>query len=866
MNNEMKFYESLEKIFIGAPIEGNGGFVNLLKIKEKYYRQVVTKLKNEIDSDDIITDSFKNEFYEKLYNFFEKYFSECGSIYFAKNSDWQRVYEKVYENNKDVSLFWKTHMLYYVKSDILFQNVYIKSFNPEENTNYVFYFDVGSLRQKQTNEKKELVFSLKEIKIGKVNGVHDETTGNKTFVLSVDYSKNGKKTNLQEISINIGVKIEIVEKAINTFKKQTTVDFFINKNAKKFLEEQLELFLHQYLLENSIFNQERLNQIKAIQTYAKKLISFISQFENELVGIWNKPKFVKNSNYVISIDKINKEIINKISKHNNLENQVKEWIKLGIVNEDFVFNEKALTQYPHLPIDTKYFKDLEIEIISQFENLDEALDGRLIHSDNYQALKTMQNKYKDSIQLIYIDPPFNTGTDFAFIDNYQDSSWLSIMNDRLDLSTDILKSNGSCYVELDHIAEHYGKILLDNHFGVENYLGKITWNTGDNISGFKSQAQYWIRQADYIHFYVKNYTGDNKYKFIKIYEPLNKNDFSKKLGVESSWLDLLSKEKKKFYIEKWENNKLKQIPVNVKAKAKGTVWNDIYSFQYSEPRITESISFASNQKPENLLRRIIQSSTEQNDVVLDYFSGSGTTCAVSHKLNRKWIGVEMGSYFYEFYEDTVEFKKSNNEDDDADDNNEKDLIKNFNKKCIIDTIQETSSKIKYLINKIGLLGRMKIVVNGDKTFYSINSTVPRKPHLSHDINWQGGGFFKYYELEQYEDVLNRASYSSDKELIYEQDIYNQYIFFADEKFANILQVKENGNLNLDFSKLYENIDFPETISLLYGKPIEKITEDYVKLKDMKEPIKYNIAKMTNEEKLSFAKILKSLLWWGKELW
>ena len=149
MKNEKKFYDALEKIFVGAPIEGEGGYVNLLKIKEKYYRQVVDSLKKDINNDTVVSESFKEDFYNLLFNFFEKYFSECGSVYFTKTANWQKVYEKVYSDNKDVVLFWKTNMLYYVKSDILFRSIYIKAMDMEDKQNYVFFFDVGDLKQKQ---------------------------------------------------------------------------------------------------------------------------------------------------------------------------------------------------------------------------------------------------------------------------------------------------------------------------------------------------------------------------------------------------------------------------------------------------------------------------------------------------------------------------------------------------------------------------------------------------------------------------------------------------------------------------------------------------------------------------------------------
>ena len=194
--------------------------------------------------------------------------------------------------------------------------------------------------------------------------------------------------------------------------------------------------------------------------------------------------------------------------------------------------------------------------------------------------------------------------------------------------------------------------MLDNNFKAENFKAKITWNTGENISGFKSQALNWIRQADFIHYYTKT----DKNIFQKAYEIIDKS--KKSIG----WMDILGKEKNELYIEKWENGKFVQKKVSFNVKAKGTIWNDIYSFQYSEPRITESLAFVSNQKPENLLRRIIQTSSNPEGIVLDYFVGSGTTCSVAQKLNRRWVGIEMGDHFNELYIDIVKITKRKESD------------------------------------------------------------------------------------------------------------------------------------------------------------------------------------------------------------
>ena len=246
--NEKRFYDALENLFIGANIEGEGGYINLLKIKSEYYKKILEQFKKEVEEEQIITDSFKEEFFDKLYSFFEKYFSESGSVYFVKTANWQRVYEQVYTDNKDVVLFWKTHMLYYVKSDILFQSMNIEVTDDETGISYSFYFDVGTLQNKKNNEKKEIVFTFREVK---------EENDKKIYIFDVAYSERGTKTKIDDIVKKTKIPEEILEKAFRMFKKQSEVDFFINKNAKKFLEEQLDMYLHQILLaEENKFDQK----------------------------------------------------------------------------------------------------------------------------------------------------------------------------------------------------------------------------------------------------------------------------------------------------------------------------------------------------------------------------------------------------------------------------------------------------------------------------------------------------------------------------------------------------------------------------------------------------------------------------------
>ena len=844
--NDNEFYQDLKNIFIGSKVEGNSGFVNLMRIKSAYFEKILKSLKSDIDTETAEFPEFKDELFTRLHTFFKTYFSESGSIYFSYTPLRSKVYEKIYTNNQDVILFWKTNMLYYVKTDNLYKSLSISY--EIEGSEYIIKFDAGQIEGKRSNEKRAIIFELDSI-IDKV------------ITFKPQYSEHGKETRISEIleELNIHhiyITEEQLDELFKTFKKQTEVDYFINKDAKAFLREQFDLWLKNYIFDDeSDYSEKRLKQLKILKNIAYKVIDFVSQFEDELLKIWNKPKFVLNSNYVVTMDRIAQKeggdkLLQEIIDHPNFPEQVKEWKDLGLIENNFeehsIIVEKKgpsitiSSNYETLPIDTKYFKDIELKIIQLFSNLDAELDGYLIHGENYQVLRTILPKWKERVELIYLDPPFNTGNDFIFLDNYQVSSWLTMIKNRLDILFHFLDSQGNLYLHLDHISEHYGRILLDNTFEVDNFRAKITWNTGENISGYKSQALNWIRQADFIHYYVKGKSP----VFHKAYEPLNRED------ANIGWLDVIGDDKKSLYIEKWNNGSFIRKSVKYKVKAKGTVWNDIYSFQYSEPRITESLSFASNQKPENLLRRIIQTSSNPQNVVLDCFLGSGTTTSVAQKLSRKWIGIEMGDYFNETYLDLVKIRKTKKEED-TEDNEE--LIEQ-NNPSIIKIISETKNEITVIMKKIGALGRMKIVLRGDKEFRVIHSPIVRRPHLSKDVNWNGGGFFKYYEMEQYEQALRNTHYSDSEPFLNLNtgDVYKQYVFLKDKKMIDRMEIDyKNNRIKIRYDEIYPNIDLAETLSNIKGKFIKRIEKDAVIFED--------------DEKVNFSEIdfqtIKPLIWW-----
>jgi len=526
MNKEQKFYKALQDVFIGAKIEGQGGFVNLMRIKSNHYRKIENILKKDIEAVLKIYPKFRDELFDKLYSFFSRYFTESGSIYFNQTPFHNNVYEKVYTDEKDVILFWKTQMLYYVKTDRIFRSL------PIEFDGLKFYFDASQIENKKANEKRSLIYKLNRV------------APDGTIVFDVSYSEKQTKTKQDEILKAIkrkNITEDQLERAFRVFEKQSEVDFFINKNAKVFLQEQFKLWSYQYFWEGaSEWSVGRVNELQVLKNIAFKIIDFIAQFEDELVKIWNKPKFVKNSNYVITLDRIKDEITSKIIKHTNFGEQVKEWEELGIDKNN-----------PKVPIDTKYFKDLELEILNQFDDLDNSLDGWLIKSENYQALNTILPKFKEKVQTIYIDPPFNldSSDQFLYRTNYKNANWATLLENRLKLAKDWLNEKGSIFVRCDYNGNWIVRPLMDDIFGEENFRNEI-------IVSKSAKLTEKINKYHSAHDSLLFYTKSNNYDF----EPATKKRNEIKWRgmhlpgtrwspIQNEYVKLFSKENKKKKME-----------------------------------------------------------------------------------------------------------------------------------------------------------------------------------------------------------------------------------------------------------------------------------------------------------------------------
>ncbi len=245
---------------------------------------------------------------------------------------------------------------------------------------------------------------------------------------------------------------------------------------------------------------------------ASKMFNLIATFEDGLSEIWNKPKGVTLTGYVITLNYIyekSPELLEQITEYHGFLEQVKEWQKLGMVDEDFTAKHLWVTdltgtylhpRYSFLPLDTRYFKDLENQILSLFENLEEDLDGWIIKSENYQALNTMLPKFRERIRVVYIDPPYNTGDEsFIYRDKYHSSSWLSMLFDRLKLAKEWMSHYGAIFVSVDDHQHDSLWFVMKSIFGEENAITSMVWE-----GGLKNDSRFISVSQDYIVTFVRN--------------------------------------------------------------------------------------------------------------------------------------------------------------------------------------------------------------------------------------------------------------------------------------------------------------------------------------------------------------------------
>jgi len=310
------------------------------------------------------------------------------------------------------------------------------------------------------------------------------------------------------------------------------------------------------------------------------------------------------------------------------------------------------------------------------DKIDFKNENLIIRGNNLLALHSIYKKYAGKVKLIYIDPPYNTGSDdFNYNDSFNHSTWLTFMKNRLNIARDLLRDDGCIFIQIDFNEQAYLKVLCDSVFGHDNFVNQIVWkrrggktspdtnrleNVCDFILMYSKTQNYEIKflytkedSEDYIEEQFKYYDENKRrYRLSPLnapqYRPTLVYDFMGYKPHPNGWS--VKKERlQKMYEEgrlvfpKGKNGRVnrKQYLDEWEGYAINALWTDIKSISGSSKERTELMR---GQKPETLIQRFIELSTKPNEIVLDFFLGSGTTCAVAHKMERQYIGIEQLDY------------------------------------------------------------------------------------------------------------------------------------------------------------------------------------------------------------------------------
>lgn len=377
---------------------------------------------------------------------------------------------------------------------------------------------------------------------------------------------------------------------------------------------------------------------------------------------------------------------------------------------------------------------------------DSESENMLIHGDNLLALKALEQDYAGKIKCIYIDPPYNTGNAFEhYDDNLEHSIWLSLMKPRLEILRNLLCSDGSIWISIDADEVHYLKVLCDEVFGRRNFVDEVIWQRAyapinlkktlsrshDNMLVYSKEANGFElnklprsakQNADY-----KNPDKDPRGVW-KVGNPsvgpaVDKNIYEVTLPSGRvvlppkgrSWLYSQDRLKEKIADNRiWfgkDGDSIWAPKMFLTEVKNGVTPMTLWTYQEvghnqeakKEVKVINSDNVFATPKPERLIERVIMLASNEGDIVLDSFLGSGTTSAVSQKMGRKYIGIEMGDHAYTH--------------------------------CF---------------------PRQKMVTDGED-----------QGGITEAVNWQGGGGFKFYELapsllnkDQYDNWIISKEYNA----------------------------------------------------------------------------------------------------------
>jgi adenine-specific DNA-methyltransferase len=795
--------------------------------------------------------ALEQEVFSHLASFFKRYYQDGDFISLRRYK--KDVYAIPYEG-EEVKLHWANHDQYYIKTS---ENLKNYAFKIDGNKTIKFTLKEANTEQNnnKTQKDQERRFALYEEEPITVEG--------DTLHLNFTYEPHKKTVNqakLLEDAVSVlttkvptdfarifslaptekNKKRTLLEKHLNDFSARNTFDYFIHKDLGGFLSRELDFYIKNEVLfiddintENEQAFNTQLSKIRALKQVAQKIIAFLAQIENFQKKLWLKKKFVISCDYCITLDRIPEKYYAEITKN---KAQLEEWKALFNVT---ITNEAELKEDPFLVLDTKFFpQEFKDELLAEFDDLDEITNGLLINSDNFQGVNFISDKYKNSIQSVYIDPPYNTvHSKILYKNQFEHSSWLSLINNNLDLLPKIWSDDFSFGLAIDDYEfTRLSNLLISKYPFLEHSNIVINHHPQGSGGRLSRTHEYYILISDpnspqYLgegedsiyeeRSFMRSGTAENNYRYGRwksFYALLFDKTQNKFVGIENPPEIGIE-----YPLEDTSEGYQRIYPINSRNEER--VWRSSYEtgrkrIEKEELFITErgsikqkifhekkaSVVFSNWTGPiynagaqgSNVLRDMgiefdypksvktmqhcieIQSFGKKNNIVLDYFGGSGTTGHAIINSNReaeglksrKFIIIDVGAYF-----DTV---------------------------------------IKQRIQKV---------------IYTDNWQ-DKKPRDKKGISQM----FKYFKLESYEDALNnlhlKPSTSQQQLLATHNDVQEEYLlqYMLDvesrEHLMNVEAFKNPFNYKLKVTENNEliptTVDLVETFNYLIGLHVKRI--------------------------------------------
>lgn len=464
----------------------------------------------------------ENAVFSHLLTFFSRYYEQGDFIS-------QRRYKgdtyAIPYAGEEVMLHWANKDQYYTKSGENFSNY---SFKLEDGRTVHFRLAAAdTAKDNRKDNDKERRFSLVEEKIiTRVDENGDEyeeelvpveeasSSDNKQeLTIRFEYAAYPKSTKQEalvksavEIVLNNAVVKErwlalgkraptekspqrtLLEKHLTDYTTKNTADYFIHKDLGGFLRRELDFYIKNEVMHlDDVQNagtfadiEKNLRMIQCLRSIALELITFLAQLEDFQKKLWLKKKFVVSSHYCITLDRVPEALYSEIAAN---EKQWAQWKQLGVWDGDAPGTVENLKAAQYRMVDTSLFdQNFTNSLLAARENLDADQGGLVVHGDNFQAMKLIQERYRGQVDAIYIDPPYNTGSgDFFYKDHYKSSSWLAMLRSRIDAQSPLMCPGASMFMSIDEIQMNEAKLLLDSALDSINIVSVKTKVAG--VSG-----------------------------------------------------------------------------------------------------------------------------------------------------------------------------------------------------------------------------------------------------------------------------------------------------------------------------------------------------------------------------------------------